>query len=145
MSKRNGTTERSVAPVTGSLRHVSKTHGSHNARLDSWPNISDAIERPQKLQDPVLHHVRFGRKHTRARMPKTVISKPLYQDPTVDFPRTPIWIVSVEANPVQSWLPKMAEVAVTARSADEACAIAIDIVASTTPGNTGAATARLRK
>lgn len=86
-----------VRTVTGSKRHVSKTHGSHNGRTSTWPHPSDAIERPEKLPD--LDGVRRdevarGRKHGKARHPMRMIAKTHYQDGAKDIPRLPSWRVT---------------------------------------------------
>jgi len=130
--------------VSGSPRHVSKTHGTHNGRVDTWPHASDAIERPCKLKDPVLHHTRFGKQHRRVRTPKTTINEFFYQDGARDLMRRPAWVVTVVANPGQSWKPRELEVVVTAWSEEEAVRLGIDLACCIEACNPTGATARLR-
>ena len=92
----NITPKRTVRTVSGSPRHVTKTHGTHNGRTGSWPHVSDAIERPSRLPD--LAGVqradrKRGRRHKRVRQPRITISKHMYQDPAKDITPLPVWVV----------------------------------------------------
>lgn len=78
-----------VTPVTGTHRHVSKTHGTHNGRSYSFPHLSDKLDRPKPLPDLSPSTVRdrkLGKRHRRVRMPQIRIVPCLYQDPAKDIP-----------------------------------------------------------
>lgn len=75
MGTPNVTTVATVSEVKGSPRHVAKTHGSHNGRVDSWPHLSDALDRPAHLRDRTRvrpdkptpsRHFRLGQRQIRS-------------------------------------------------------------------------------
>lgn len=66
-------------PVTGSQRHVSKTHGTHNGRTATWPHPSDVLDRPPLGGEPVSRVPRW--KNRKARKPGRRINPFNYQDP----------------------------------------------------------------
>lgn len=110
---------RTVRTVTGSPRHVSKTHGSHNGRTGSWPHPSDAIERPARLPDLSEARAsdrRRGRRHAKARHPMRRINPYLYQDAAKDIPPMPRWVVSGQ----RVYDHCIVDVALCAQSEDEA-------------------------
>lgn len=88
--------QRTVRTVSGSRRHLDKTHGSHNDRTMSWPHISDRLDRPDRLPDLSVvrgAEIKRGRKHKRASWAQIRVSKHLFQDPAFDLPHTPVWVV----------------------------------------------------
>lgn len=54
-----------------SRRHVSKTHGSHNARWHSFPHYQDFLDRPVPLPDPDPHRLNSRVNKCRVRHPRT--------------------------------------------------------------------------
>ncbi len=90
------TARRTVRTVSGSRRHVSKTHGTHNGRTHTWPHQSDQLDRPARLPDlgsvRTVERVR-GRKHKRLGARQIRIAAHMYLDGAFDLPRLPVWIV----------------------------------------------------
>ena len=73
-------------PVSGSKRHVDKTHGSHNGRTDSWPHVSDRLDRPRKLGGEAVSRAPRW-KDRKIRKPMTRINPFNYQDPAIGIPK----------------------------------------------------------
>ena len=115
-----------VYTVSGSPRHVAKTHGSHNGRTHTWPHVSDALDRPPHLRDvgkvrppkhvPPHHH----------RVPKPHVRSTLGMDSyrAHQFYRSPRWTVTVRVNNLLTKAEEWLTIVVNARSAEEAEEIA---------------------
>ena len=86
-----------VRTVSGSKRHLSKTHGSHNQRTGSWPHRTDDLDRPRRLPTPSDERGEVwqrNRKHKRISNPQLRVAKYMYQDGARDLPRLPRWKVT---------------------------------------------------
>jgi hypothetical protein len=122
------TTKRVITRTTGSRRHLEKTHGTHNGRVDTFPHLSDVRDRPRKLPDlspSVLTDRKRGRRHSRAWKPKNGINPFLYQDPAKGIPqRIPMWIVSGERAGDRA----IVTCKVGAPTPDNACDIALELL-----------------
>jgi len=92
--KRDGTVYVTGIPVSGSKRHVSKTHGTHNGRTDSWPHVSDALDRPRKLGGEAVSSAPRW-KGGKVRAQQTRVNPFNYQDPGVGISQSPSWSVCI--------------------------------------------------
>jgi len=120
--------EQGVATL-GSERHVTKTHGTHNGRTGSWPHLSDAIDRPAHLRDLTVEraskpipsrHRRLGTRQLRSTLGKDS----LRAHAVLGAPR---WDVAVEVNDLIEKRHVIVNVSVTARDAEEAERLALDL------------------
>jgi len=125
MTQRSASTA-TVITVTGSERHVSMTHGSHNGRLDSFPHLCDAIGRHRKLGGEVTLAPRtYG--HQKARRAQRRVNPFNYQDPLPETQRRASWWVAVCFKDWFTGMTVTEETAITADSAEDAAVYAEQI------------------
>ena len=139
-------TVRTVGPASGSRRHVAKTHGSHNGRTDSWPHMSDGLDRPAHLRDttrvrpdkpmPSRHH-RLGARQIRS----TLGTDSLRAHAVLGNPR---WDVRVEVDDRLRNEHVFIDIRVTAHSSEEAEALGLGLAEKLCPCIAVEATAKRR-
>ena len=132
--------------VTGSKRHVTKTHGTHNGRTGSWPHASDALDRPAHLRDVTrvrpekptyLKHRRLGTPQLRS----TLGTDSLRAHSVLGSPR---WEVAVLVDDHFLRQTVTLDVTITAYSSEEAERLALQLAEKLCPCIAVEATAKRR-
>lgn len=132
--------------VSGSPRHLAKTHGSHNERTNSWPHLSDAIDRPAHMRDttrvkpvkpvPTRHH-----RLSKPRVRSTLGTDSLRAHSVLGNPR---WDVHVLVDDRRIKQHVFVDVTVTAHDSGEAERLALQLAEKLRPCIAVEATAERR-